>query len=109
LEREGLIKTTNGKKSVTPEAKKAIDKGETTTIKVMYSYDGIQDDRNRPFCAAMLEMNKLYSREDIEGISARLGYSVWDRRGGWYRPKGATEASPSCRHYWTTNTVISKS
>lgn len=108
MESEGLIESKDGQRKSTPEAKKAIDNSETTSIKVMYSYEGIQDDRNRPFCAKMLELDKLYSREDIEAISTRLGYSVWDRRGGWYRPKGATEASPSCRHHWQTNTVISK-
>jgi hypothetical protein len=103
--------TTNdkGEKIPTSDAKDQIDSSDTTTIKVMYSYEGIKDAKNRPFCSKMLELNRLYTREDIEGISARLGYSVWDRRGGWYRPKGADEARPFCRHFWKANTVINKS
>ena len=31
-----------------------------------------------------LSKTKLWSRQDIENISLRLGYSVWDRRGGWW-------------------------
>ncbi|MEO6721437.1 MAG: winged helix-turn-helix domain-containing protein [Ferruginibacter sp.] len=119
LESEGLIKvSTSGEgadevteRKPTPNAGDVIDKGETktTSIKIMYSYEGIKDNRNRPFCAKMLDLDRLYTRQDIEQISARLGYSVWNRRGGWYRPKGATEAQPFCRHFWQVNTVINKS
>jgi hypothetical protein len=30
----------------------------------------------------------------------RLGYSVWDRRGGWYTLPGTNEHRPYCRHEW---------
>lgn len=80
-----------------------------TEILVRYKYTGPQDSRNRPFCAKMLELSttKLWSRSDIETISERLGYSVWDRRGGWFTmPDG--EHRPYCRHSWTALTVIKK-
>jgi hypothetical protein len=52
-------------------------------------------------------MDKFFSRADIETMSMRLGYSVWDRRGGWWtKPDG--ERSPSCRHRWVQNFVIRK-
>lgn len=80
----------------------------TTDILLRYRYDGPKDERNRPFCARMMELARLYSRADIETISDRLGYSVWDRRGGWLTlPSG--EHRPSCRHTWFAVTVKRKS
>jgi hypothetical protein len=79
-----------------------------TEILIRYSYEGPQDSRNRPFCAKLLELDRFYSRSDIELISERLGYSVWDRRGGWFtQPNG--EHRPYCRHEWKANIVKRKS
>jgi hypothetical protein len=73
----------------------------------MYSYEGPKDSRNRDFCRRLLDMDKFFSRADIETMSMRLGYSVWDRRGGWWtKPDG--ERSVSCRHRWVQNFVIRK-
>jgi len=82
-------------------------KPRTLEQKIMYSYEGPQDNRNRDFCRRLLAMDKFFSRADIETMSMRLGYSVWDRRGGWWtKPSG--ERSPSCRHRWVQNFVIRK-
>jgi ribosomal protein S25 len=87
-------------------------KPETTEILVRYSYEWIAGFNNsdktnsRPFCVALLDANKIYSRSDIEMMSARLGYSVWDRRGGWWNDNGTI--SESCRHEWRTNIVTRK-
>ena len=80
-----------------------------TQVLLRYTYDGPEDSRNRPFCAKMMQLSKtkLWSRQDIENISLRLGYSVWDRRGGWWTmPDG--QHSPSCRHEWKTVIVTKK-
>lgn len=78
-----------------------------TDILVRYSYEGPQDSRNRPFCAKLMELDRFYSRQDIEKISERVGYSVWDRRGGWFtQPNG--EHRPYCRHRWQVNIVKRK-
>jgi DNA-binding Lrp family transcriptional regulator len=64
---------------------------------------------SRQFCVKMLDMaqTKVWSRANIEAISARLGYSVWDRVGGWWTmPNG--EHSVQCRHEWQALTVIKK-
>jgi hypothetical protein len=54
-----------------------------------------------------MQLDKLYTRAEIEAVSARLGYSVFDRRGGWWTmPNG--DHSPSCRHLWMAQTVIKK-
>jgi hypothetical protein len=89
----------------------------TTSFMVRYSYEWRSDipsnERNsadhpsRYFCARLMQLDRLYSRAEIETISARLGYSVFDRRGGWWtQPNG--NHSPSCRHRWFAQTVIKK-
>ena len=81
----------------------------TTEVLLRYTYAGPKDDRNRPFCARMLKLaeTKLWSRADIENISERLGYSVWDRRGGWFtEPNG--NHRPYCRHRWEVKIVTRK-
>jgi DNA-binding Lrp family transcriptional regulator len=117
LTKRGIISTTTSKigdDSITERTvtKKSIstsekDKSNTTQIYIKYSYEGPKDDRNRPFCAKMMELDRLYSRAEIETISERLGYSVWDRRGGWWtKPNG--EHSPTCRHRWESHIVVKK-
>jgi hypothetical protein len=65
---------------------------------------------SREFCKVMLDLagqGKVYTREDIDGISAIMGYSVWNRRGGWYHtPSGVNR--PQCRHVWEQQLVIRK-
>lgn len=85
------------------------DKKTTTEVLLRYTYSGPKDDKNRPFCARMLKLaeTKLWSRADIENISERLGYSVWDRRGGWFtEPNG--NHRPYCRHRWQVKIVTRK-
>jgi len=84
-----------------------IKKTPLDTVKIMYSYDGPEDSRNRPFCAKMMQLNRFYSRKDIEKISERLGYSVFDRRGGFWRHKDGL-ITPYCRHRWQSNIVVKK-
>jgi hypothetical protein len=65
---------------------------------------------SREFCKVMLDLagqGKVYTRDDIDGISAIMGYSVWNRRGGWYHtPSGVNR--PQCRHVWEQQLVIRK-
>lgn len=53
----------------------------------------------RPFCKALVESNKYFSREDITRISDEVGYDVWKYRGGWIT-LASGEHRPSCRHIW---------
>lgn len=77
-------------------------------VMVKYSYEvkpGIGPaviETTRPFCKKMIQLDRLYSRAEIEAISLRLGYSVWDRKGGWWGNK------PECRHRWQSNIVVKK-
>ena len=79
-----------------------------TQIFIKYSYEvkpGIGPSiipTTRPFCRRMVQLNRLYSRAEIESISSRLGYSVWDRKGGFWGHL------PECRHRWVSNIVVKK-
>jgi DNA-binding Lrp family transcriptional regulator len=93
-----------------PLSKQSELKPETLGFKIMYSYEwrsgfGFGEDdkpKRRGFCARLQDMNKLWSRADIETWSRRLGYSVWDRGGGWWGN------SKQCRHEWRRVVVMEK-
>lgn len=127
LEKRGFIKsteTTLGKgidsniqieRQLTEPLRDIVEKikPKTTEFLIRYSYEWKKGFNNsyksssREFCKYLLSANKMYSRAEIEQMSARLGYSVWDRRGGWWTmPNG--EHSPSCRHQWVSNVVTRK-
>jgi predicted transcriptional regulator len=127
LVEKGLIKTdetTQGKglekdiiieRTLTKPLSKIIEdlRPKTSQFEIRYSYEWISgygkddEETSRPFCKYLLGAKKFYTRSDIEQMSARLGYSVWDRRGGWWTmPNG--DHSPSCRHKWVSNIVKRK-
>lgn len=91
-------------------------KPQTTQFLVRYSYEWLPEipanERNsaahpsRDFCKQLMALDKLYSRSDIEQISAQVGYSVFDRRGGWWNDDGTTK--PHCRHRWFSQIVTRK-
>jgi hypothetical protein len=90
---------------------------ETKSFMIRYSYEWKDivpaGERNtaahpsREFCKRLMTLDKFYSRSDIEQMSARLGYSVWDRKGKWWTMPDGTH-SPSCRHEWKSNLVMRK-
>ena len=56
--------------------------------------------KSRPFCTELMELNRLYTREDINMISGFEGYDVFAYRGGWYHNPGTGKNEPGCRHEW---------
>lgn len=122
LEKRGILGTSvsrgiTERKLSKPLSELNAPKPSTTSFMVRYSYEwrsdipgnerDSADHPSRVFCARLMQLDRLYSRAEIESISARLGYSVFDRRGGWWtKPNG--QASPSCRHRWFAQTVIKK-
>lgn len=82
-------------------------------IKVLYSYEKRSDvsgpellPTSRPFCRRMVAISKtrLFTRQDIQNLSQRLGYSVFTRAGGFWNNNGTIEFH--CRHAWIKNVVI---
>lgn len=99
-------------RKLTKPLSKLVDDMEVTTFEVRYSYEwkpivpSSQRDTaahpSRQFCRKLIAEDKLWTRKGIEMLSARLGYSVFDRGGGWWGD------SPSCRHEWRRNVVVKK-
>lgn len=95
-----------------PEVKKKVSEIVKVTKKlprifIKYSYEprpGLDPiiETTRPFCKKLVTLNRFYSRMEIERISERVGYSVWDRRGGFWGDR------PTCRHIWKQHVVIKK-
>jgi hypothetical protein len=79
---------------------------EINRLEVKYKYVGPKDSKNREFCAALLDLNKVYTRKEIDTISKRVGYNVWNKRGGWQTIKGTDIHLPFCRHTW--NSVLTQ-
>jgi hypothetical protein len=53
---------------------------------------------SRKFCKQMIRLNRLYTKKEIDTISARAGLDVWLYRGGMLR--WGDKVYPWCRHYW---------
>ncbi len=92
--------------NVTAEGKTIAE--DSTVAEVRYEYDwrseipsGERDTSAHPsraFCKKLMELKKVFSRAEIDAISARVGLNVWEYRGGWWNDSGFN--SPSCRHIW---------
>lgn len=95
---------------------KVTEKGNNSTltesqIEVVYSYEvkanapalkGV----SREFCARLIELDRVYTRAEIERISTAIGRDVWRYRGGWYHNPNTGKNTPSCRHTWMQNVTI---
>lgn len=87
--------------------------GNEKKVTIRYKYEwreGFSDDgRSRPFCTKLMQLNRYYTRSEIQQMSARLGYDVFKHCGGWYYDPAKQEAVSHCRHYWKVYRVIEKS
>ena len=89
-------------------------KPQTTEILIRYGYKWKSGFNNadirtsRPFCKYLIGAKKVYSMSEIQSMSARLGYDVFARAGGWYTLPGTNTHSPSCRHEWKSMIVTRK-
>jgi hypothetical protein len=95
---------------VTTKGKTEIARQDVTRIQIFYSYDlnpsitGEPDllPTSRDFCVALVgfSASRVWSREDIDKISSRIGYNAFAYRGGWYHNPKTDKNQPYCRHVW---------
>jgi DNA-binding Lrp family transcriptional regulator len=115
---EGLITSADNILNVTEQGTKTlVDSGLGTELLVRYTYEkgpGISGSEiiptSRDFCRSLIALNRVYTREDIDTISSRVGYNAWERRGGWMTVKGSSPAIhvPYCRHIWKSQLLRRK-
>lgn len=113
-----LIEAKGGGLKPSAPVSELVDEPTRTTFEIRYSYEwkpeipvGERDTTkhpSRPFCKKLMELERFYTRREIETLSQRLGYSVFDRGGGWWGQGAGLPPSPSCRHEWRSNVVIRK-
>lgn len=99
-------------RKLTKPLKDLVDNMEVTTFEVKYVYDwkpivptsqrDTPEHPSRNFCRRLMRERRTWTRDSIERLSAMLGYSVFDRGGGWWGD------SASCRHRWEQVTVVKK-
>ena len=96
LEQNGYIKGFD----ITRNGKNILKNTNIQVVRTYYKYTvkpGLGDPiipTSRKFCRQMIRLNRLYTKKEIDTISARAGLDVWLYRGGWYKNY------PWCRHYW---------
>lgn len=94
---------------VTVKGMTEIARQDVSKIEIFYSYDknpnvdgSVLIPTSRDFCRALVgfSASRVWSREDINGISARIGYNAFAYRGGWYHNPKTDKNTPYCRHIW---------
>ena len=86
--------------NVTKTGKNLLQNTNIQVVRTYYRYTvkpGLGDPiipSSRKFCIQMITENRIYTKKEIDMISARAGLDVWLYRGGWYKNY------PWCRHYW---------
>lgn len=93
------------------------DGAKAEKYEIRYSY-GLAPDASHPnkpildtsheFCKVVYGAKKLYTRNEIEAMSSKFGYNVWEMRGGWQTIKDTDIHVPYCRHIWVANKVKRK-
>jgi len=101
-----LIKGYNQGLEVTTKGLEEISQLQTEIV-VRYKYSvapgisgGLIIPGSREFCRQIAQSNRVYSRADIDAMSAQTGIDVWSRRGGWYHDPVRDVNVPQCRHIW---------
>lgn len=112
LEKEKLLTMTEGAWNIltVPPRSSVLDRvtDELSKFSVKYKYTGPKDNKNRDFCRALLNLNKVYTRAEIDQISKLVDRNVWTKRGGWQTVKGTDIHLPFCRHQWSSVLVKKK-
>jgi DNA-binding Lrp family transcriptional regulator len=112
----GLIDDVKGKLSVSKLGTTELKKVSDQQIEIRYEYaldPAFSGERkliktSREFCRQLVSANRLYLRNEIDTISARVGRDIWMERGGWYTIPDTTVHIHHCRHIWNSKLVRKK-
>jgi DNA-binding MarR family transcriptional regulator len=118
MERNELIvrETSNdvSKLKVTDKGNRVMDSKVVNEIVAMYDYRKRANvsgptiiPTSREFCRKLIELDRYYTRKDIQQMSQRLGRDVFEYCGGFWTQKSG-ETKPYCRHDWYLNILRKK-
>jgi hypothetical protein len=90
---------------------KQVATSDISKMEILYSYglragvDGsVIIPGSRELCRELIKLDRLYTREEIDRISAVEGHDVFSYAGGWWNDNGVNK--PKCRHGWFQNVVF---
>jgi DNA-binding Lrp family transcriptional regulator len=94
---------------------KIVDEPTKTVFEIRYSYEWRsivpsgqrKESTSREFCQKIMDLDRFWTRKEIEQLTVRLGYDVFSRAGGWW----TSPINPNpvqCRHEWRSNILIKK-
>lgn len=113
---DGLINSDNGKLSTSSKGSRELAKSVDTQIELRYEY-GLDAAftgepeliaTSRDFCRQLIDLNRYYTRQEIDQISSRVDRDVWKERGGWYTIPDTEIHINHCRHAWNSKLVRKK-
>ena len=82
------------------------EKIKTKSFEVLYGYDWRTGFSNkdkktsREFCVNLLNLDLLYTKDEIRAMQNEIGTDVWTFKGGWYTKPDSNIHLPYCRHTW---------
>ena len=95
--------------SLTSKAERILDALDVPVedFEIRYTYEkreGIEGDKiistTRDFCRDLIGLNKAFTRQEIDQISAIVDRDVFRDRGGFYHNPNTKQTTPFCRHVW---------
>ena len=113
---DGAVNSDNGALTIADSGSQILKDNVTTTLEIRYEYaldpafSGEPEiiPTTRDFCRQLIELNKFYTRDEINTISSRVGEDVWKHRGGWYTVPNTNRHIHHCRHIWQSKLVRRK-
>jgi len=77
---------------------------------ILYSYEERENlppliGEHRDFCQELINLDRLYTRSEIDQISEIENRDVWKTRGGCYHNPNTDNTTRYCRHIWVQNVV----
>jgi len=112
LSQKGLIKKDG---ELSSSGKRYLDVNEIPAeqYEIRYSYELRPDaprliGESRSFCKKMVDLDRLYTRQEIDQITGSIGRDVWSYRGGWYHNPETDQNTPFCRHSWYQHITVKK-
>ena len=93
------------------DIKEVVEPETLIEFETKWEYAGPKDDKNRSFCAKMLSLNKLYTKDEIDSLNNDMkeyNTDVWKYKGGWYHDTKLDQNFPQCRHWFAQRIVRKK-